>query len=36
MSRNPLSPLRALLRMVLTWALAFAACVAWTVTGLHP
>lgn len=34
MSKSRITPLRALLRMLLTWALAFAAVVAWTATEL--
>lgn len=34
MSHKPLSPLRALLRTVITWALAITACIVWTAAEL--
>lgn len=34
MSHKPLPPLRALLRTVITWALAITACIVWTAVEL--
>lgn len=34
MSRKPLSPLRTLLRTVITWVLAITACIVWTAAEL--